>query len=221
MDLLKAMRERHSVRSYTDKPITGGVLDSLNSAIERANAESGLSMKLITEEPKAFDCRMARYGSFKGVRNYIALIGRDDKALEETCGYYGERIVIAAQAMGLSTCWVGLSYQKVPNVYTITDGEKLLMVIAIGYGAEKGTQHKSKSFDSVVKGSANAPSWFRDGVEAALLAPTALNQQKFTFELVGDKVKAKAKWGPYSKTDLGIAKYHFELASGKDRDVWL
>ena len=221
MDLLKAMRERHSVRSYTDRAIAGDTLAALKRLVERANAESGLNIQLVTDEPEAFDCRMARYGKFTGVKNYIALIGKDSKELEEKCGYYGEYIVIGAQSLGLSTCWVGLSYQKVPDAYRIEKGEKLMLVISIGYGADKGSQHRSKSYEEVVRGSAGAPEWFRSGVEAALLAPTALNQQKFTFELVGDKVRAKAKWGPYSKTDLGIVKYHFELASGKDSRIWL
>ena len=221
MDLLKAMNERHSVRSYTERPITGKTLEELMNLIDRDNADSGLHIQLALNEPEAFGGRIARYGSFKGVRNYIALIGPDNKELEPKCGYYGERIVIGAQALGLNTCWVGLNYSKVAGAYTIDSGEKLLMVIAIGYGENAGSGHRSKSYDSVVKNSPNAPEWFRLGVEAALLAPTALNQQKFVFELIGDKARAKAKWGPYSKTDLGIVKYHFELASGKGQDIWI
>ena len=220
MDLIKAMHERHSVRSYTDKPIDGEVLESLDKLIEKANIESGLNIQLILNEPKAFSCRMARYGSFKNVKNYIALVGKDDKELDDKCGYYGERIVIGAQALGLNTCWVGASYQKVPEYYAVNKGEKLLLVISIGYGENRGREHKSKSYSQAVKNSPNAPEWFKSGVEAALIAPTALNQQKFIFELVGDKVRAKAKWGPYSKTDLGIVKYHFELGSGKGHDIW-
>ena len=221
MDLLKAMQARHAVRSYTDRPINGKALDGLRSMINRANADSGLHIQLVLDEPKAFDSRMAHYGSFKGVRNYIALIGKDDKELEEKCGYYGERIVIGAQMLGLNTCWVALTYQKVDGYYTIKEGEKLLMVIAIGYGESEGVASKSKSYEKVTKNAANAPAWFKSGVEAALLAPTALNQQKFILEPVGDRVRAKAKHGPYSKTDLGIVKYHFELGSGKGTDVWL
>lgn len=58
------------------------------------------------------------------------------------------------------------------------------------------------------------------GIEAALLAPTALNQQKFVFSLENDKVSAKAGLGFYSKIDLGIAKYHFELGAGTDNFKW-
>ncbi len=48
-------------------------------------------------------------------------------------------------------------------------------------------------------------------MKAAMLAPTAINQQKFYFELLPDNcVRAICKSGPYAKMDLGIVKYHFE-----------
>ena len=221
MNLQKATELRHSVRSYTDRPIIGQTLNSLRALIDKANADSGLHIQLVLNEPQAFDCRMAHYGSFKGVRNYIALIGRDDDKLEEACGYYGEQIVIGATMLGLNTCWVALTYKKIPDAYTVAEGEKLLMVIAVGYGETQGKPHNSKKYSSVTKHSDNAPAWFKSGVEGALLAPTALNQQKFVLELAGDKVRAKVKRGPCSRTDLGIVKYHFELASGKGHDIWL
>ena len=66
-----------------------------------------------------------------------------------------------------------------------------------------------------------SPDWYRQGVEAALLAPTAVNQQKFRFALRGGKVEAKTlPFAPCGKIDLGIVKYHFELGSGKDHEVW-
>ena len=60
------------------------------------------------------------------------------------------------------------------------------------------------------------PDWFKAGIEAALLAPTAVNQQKFTFTLDGDtpSVGVSAN-GPFVRLDLGIVKYHFELGSGR------
>ena len=221
MNLMKAMQERHSVRSYTNRPITGATPEELKRLIDKANADGNLNFQLVLNEPEAFDSRMAHYGNFEGVKNYIALIGKRGDKLEERCGYYGERIVLAAQGMGLNTCWVALSYKRVDNAYTVADDEKLVMVIAIGYGKTQGTAHKSKEYDAVVKGSKNAPAWFKSGVEAALLAPTALNQQKFSFELIGDKVRARVKLAPCHNTDLGIVKYHFELGSGKGPDVWL
>ena len=43
------------------------------------------------------------YTSFSGVKNYIALIGKKSPNLEEACGYYGEKIVLRAQQLGLNT----------------------------------------------------------------------------------------------------------------------
>ena len=59
------------------------------------------------------------------------------------------------------------------------------------------------------------PDWFARGMEAVLLAPTAMNQQKFYFTLEGDRVRARAGRGFLTKMDLGIVKYHFEAATGR------
>ena len=153
------------------------------------------------------------------MENSIALIG--DPGAAELCGYYGEKLVLEAQMMGLNTCWIGLSYKKVPGRYVIAPGEKLHLIISIGYGATQGVPSKSKPVEKVSKCNGDMPEWFRHGVEAALLAPTAVNQQKFRFELVGDRVRATTGWGFYSHVDLGIAKLHFELGSGKPSSIWL
>ena len=71
-----------------------------------------------------------------------------------------------------------------------------------------------------MKVESNPPTWFLQGIDAALLAPTAINQQKFTFSLQGNTVSAKAGIGFYSKIDLGIAKYHFEVGAGKENFRW-
>ena len=92
MDVWQAMQERHSVRSYTDKPIEGEVKEKLAAKIAQCNAESGLHIQLVLDEPNAFDSAMAHYGKFSGVRNYIVMAGKKTAALEETCGYYGEKI---------------------------------------------------------------------------------------------------------------------------------
>lgn len=220
MDLAEAMRERHSVRSYEDKAVDGEVKKELTSFIEQCNKDSGLHMQLITDEPRAFDGFMAHYGKFSGVRNYIALVGKKDAGLEERCGYYGERVVLKAQQLGLNTCWVALTYSKIKNAFHVGKGEKLCCVIAVGYGMTQGVSHKVKPIESLCKTEGDMPQWFRNGMEAAQLAPTAMNQQKFTLILNGDKVSAKAGKGFYTKLDLGIVKYHFEIGAGDSQWEW-
>ena len=223
--LINAMHDRHSVRAYTDKPIEAEKVAALRAAVDECNRESGMNIQLVVEKPEAFDSRLAHYGKFSGVRNFIALVGKRGSDLAVKSGYYGEKLVLEAQCLGLNTCWVALTYnkRKSRNIVQIGQGEKLMCVISIGYGETPGVAHKCKlsSEVSVVRGSDYVPVWFSRGVDAALLAPTALNQQKFKFILHGlDTVEARAKIGFYSKVDLGIVKYHFEIGAGKDNFRW-
>lgn len=221
MDILQAIENRHSVRKYIDKPIDENTLKLLQEEIAICNKEGNLNIQLVTDEPKAFDCFMAHYGKFSGVKNYIALIGNKEPNLDEKCGYYGERLVLKAQQLGLNTCWVAMSYKKIPNTFVVKRGEKLTVVIALGYGETQGVLHQSKDKSDVSNLNVSSPTWFKNGVEAALLAPTAMNQQKFKFFCDNNKVEAKAAGiGFYTKLDLGIAKYHFEIGAGKENFEW-
>lgn len=215
MTEMEAMRARHSVRQYTDKPLEEAQIAALREEIEACNALSGLHIQLVTDEPKAFSGMMAHYGKFSGVTNYIALVGKKGPGLDEACGYYGERLVLEAQKLGLNTCWVALTYKKVSGAFKLDQGEKLALVIAVGHDAMQGVPHKSKPAQAVSDLAPDSPDWYRAGVEAALLAPTAMNQQKFTIARDGESVTIRAGRGAYSKVDLGIVKYHFELGSGR------
>lgn len=219
MDILEIMNQRHSVRRYSDKVLEPEKREVLNSLIEKINRESNLNIQIIYDEPKCFDSFIAHYGNFSGVSNYIALVGKKSSGTEEKLGFYGEQIVLKAQELGLNTCWVALSHGKSKAV--IGHCEKQTCLISIGYGQNNGTSHKSKSVSDVSNCKSDSPEWFTTGVKAALLAPTAINQQKFYFELQPDNtVKATAGLGFYTKTDLGIAKCHFIAATGKSLDIF-
>lgn len=220
MTIQEAMKARHSVRSYLDKPIEKEKIAVLEMEIAACNQESGLHIQLVTEEPKAFDSFMAHYGKFSGVKNYIAMIGPKGDDLDEKLGYYGERLVLLAQTLGLNTCWVALTFSKGKVPAKIEKGEKMVCVIPVGYGVTQGVAHKSKPMDSLCDVQGEKPEWFKNGMEAAILAPTATNQQKFLFSLENGRVNAKATEGFYSKVDLGIVKYHFEIGAGKDSFAW-
>lgn len=223
MELKEAIKARHSVRAYEHKSLDPQTVKALQAKIDEFNNKAHLHIQLIQDEPRAFQGRLAKYGKFSNVTNYLVMAGPKDSNLEERIGYYGEYLVLQAQALGLNTCWVGLSYSKIPGTYTLEDGEKIVCYIALGYGATQGVSHKIKTVEQVSNADASSPEWFRKGVEAALLAPTAINQQKFRFELTApNKVSAKRFFSlaGYTRTDLGIAKCHFEVGAGADNFVW-
>ena len=215
MDIKEAIRERHSVRKYTEAPIKGEIKNALEMLINKCNEESGLNIQLICDDKECFDVFLAHYGKFSNAWNYIALVGKASSDLEEKAGYYGQKIVLSAQTMGLNTCWVAGTYGKNKCKAVIRAGEKLACIISIGYGVNNGVEHRSKPISKLCKvPELSMPEWFREGVEAAMLAPTAMNQQKFLIDLDGDTPVITAKMGPFSKIDLGIVKYNFEAATG-------
>ena len=171
--------------------------------MDECNKESGLHMQPVTDEPDAFSSMLAHYGAFRNVRNYIVLAGRKSPDFDEKYGCYGEKTVLYAATLGLDSCWVSASCSRKKTKFTLENGETLNLVIALGYGADKGKAHKSKPRDAVIRCEDNPPSWFTDGAEAALPAPTAMNQQKFRFVPEDNgRVRAQAGTGFYTKVDL-------------------
>ena len=228
MTIQEAIEARHSVRAYKDQPLSEEIVKVLEDEIVKLNNEGQLHIQLICNEPKAFQGTLAKYGKFRNANNYLVMVGKRADDLDERIGYYGEHLVLLAQTLGLNTCWVGLSYSKVPGTYVLEEGEKIACYIAIGYGETQGSGHKIKTVEQVSNDSDITPSWFKKGIEAALLAPTAVNQQKFSFEYVGmsnNRHQVRAKKGfsmiGYTHMDLGIAKYHFEVGAGKVNFEWL
>lgn len=227
MTLLEAIDARHSVRHYISKPLSQDIIDAIQAKIDACNREGNLHIQLVLNEIKGFSGMMA-YGSFSGVENYIVMAGHRSEDLDERIGYFGEQIVLLAQQLGLGTCWAGLSYRKVKGTYTLAPDEKLACMISLGYPDDAGRKHKRKSVADVSNVSSVTPLWFERGVQAALKAPTAVNQQKFYFEYVGEQdgvslVRARRLFSVvgYTKMDLGIVKLHFEIGAGKENFKWV
>lgn len=220
MTLEEAMQTRHTVRRYTDRKLLGDVLEGLRDRIRENNEKYGLAMSLVTENTEAFGPALRLFLA-KGVRNYVVLAGRDVPGLDENVGYCGADIMLFAQTLGLNSWWVGGTYsRKGVGRNAAPEAEKILGLLALGYGAVQGVPHKSKKPKEVAAYEGPAPEWFAKGTEALLLAPTALNKQAFTLRGEGRKVSLTCDNGIFSGVDLGIGKYHFELGAGKENFDW-
>ncbi len=216
MDIKEAIKERHSVRQYKDLPLAADVREKLAALVQECNEQSGLNIQLICDDPDCFNTFLAHYGRFKNANNYFAMVGKKSiEKLDELVGYYGEKLVLEAQMLGLNTCWVAGTYGKGKCKANTGAGEKIVCVISLGYGESQGNIHKSKAVEKLCDiPEAERPDWFKEGLEAAILAPTAVNQQKFHVSLKDGEAVITAKSGPMTKIDLGIVKYNFEAASG-------
>lgn len=217
----QAIRRRHAVRKYLPDPIPKEKIEALSGLVSEINAETPLNFALAVGEPDAFRKSLFAYGMFKNVRNYFVLAGPKTPETETLVGYHGEKLVLKAQELGLNTCWVGMSFSRRHSRIELAPGEKIHCAVALGYGETQGVQHKCKSPLEICPEYSSMPGWFQKGIGLALLAPTAMNQQKYHFTLVGkDKVRATTDSGAYTKVDLGIARLHFEIGAGKENFSW-
>ena len=146
---------------------------ALQAAVERINREAGLHVQLVLNEPRGFSTGLA-YGTFKGVGNYLVMAGRKAPDLNERVGYYGEQLVLLAWQLGLGSCWAGLTYRSVKDAYRLEPGEKVVCMIALGHPDDERRRPRRKRAEQVSNVSDLTPAWFRQGVEAAIKAPTAV-----------------------------------------------
>lgn len=209
----EAILARHAVRNYTDRKIEKDKADLINEKILELNEAGGLHLQFIEDAGNTYNRLLNRVMGLGSAPSVIACVGENSEDLEERIGYYGEQLVLYLQKLGLNTCWTG-TFNKKNTAAEIGENERFVISIAVGYGRDQGKPHKSKTAEQVTEGRTNRPDWFHSGVEMALLAPTAINQQKFMIRLNDDDtVDIIDKGGPFSKVDLGIVKYHFETGA--------
>lgn len=211
----EAILQRHSVRNYTKKAIEPDKVSQIIEKIDELNAAGGLHLQFIEDAGKTYNKLMNRAMGLGSAPSVIACVGKDAEDLDRRVGYYGEKLVLFLQQLGLNTCWAGTFNRKTINA-SVAEDERLVISIAVGYGETQGKQRKSKTAEQVVEGRSDIPDWFKEGVEMALLAPTAINQQKFAIKLNDDdSVEFIDKGGVLSQVDIGIVRCHFEIGAGR------
>ncbi|MBR4462543.1 MAG: nitroreductase [Erysipelotrichaceae bacterium] len=213
----EAILERHAVRNYLDKQIDRETVLLIEDKIRELNERSGLHFQFISDAGNTYDRFMNKTMGLRTAPSVIACVGKEEEGLEQKIGYYGEKLVLYLQTLGLNTCWAGL-FNKKAIAAEIKEDERLVITIATGYGRDQGRQHRSRTIEQVTEGKAERPDWFIEGVRMALLAPTAINQQKFVIRLNDDDtVDFIDRKGPFSQVDLGIVKCHFDIGAGRNQ----
>ncbi|MBO4580194.1 MAG: nitroreductase [Clostridiales bacterium] len=220
MELKEAMSQRHTVRKYSSEPLSDAEVQNLTERVDKLNSEYGLAIRLVQADTAGLNAFAKTFMS-SGVKDYFVLAASAAPDAEERLGYASADLMLYAQTIGLNTWWIGGTFNK-KHTSELAPGMFVPGIVVVGHGAAAGVPHKSKPADKVseYKGG-SAPEWFAAGVEAALLAPTALNRQKFMLTGEGNKVALSYAPGPMSGADKGIVKYHFELGAGKENFEWV
>lgn len=225
MITVETIRERHSVREYDGKPLARAEFGALGAVVEECARESGLDIQLVGDNPEVFNV-IARFGLIRGCRTHVAFVIDDGKACDvvddEAIGYWGQKIVLAAQDMGLNTCWCALCSRKKSRA-VVAPGKKIRLIIAVGHGKTQGFSRKTKSVEALSSVEcAKAPAWFAAAMEAAQLAPTAMNNQNFKITLLSDgkTVRIDAPQNGLNVIDEGIVRCNFEIAANEAGADW-
>ena len=227
MTIQEAINVRTSRRKYLEEQLDVGHVEQLQELIATYNQVGGFRIELVLNNGAAFKGFTRSYGMLDGVSHYLGFIAHDeDPHADEKIGYYGELLVLHATMLGLGTCWVGGTFSKSKTPFTLATGERLACLITVGKVEVepstrekfiyKLTHRKTKDAGEMFVADGAAPDWFLEGMEAVKKAPSAMNKQPVMFAYQNNQVTASVK----STTkyliafDLGIAKLHFELASG-------
>jgi len=224
MDYLKAIEQRVSTRSYLSTGIDKEKLSVLIKEIEEGNHKYGLSISFLEDGSDAFNTFGKSYGMFKGVRSLIIMKGpQNDIHLKEKLGYVGEKVILKATSLGLATCWVGGSFERQNPIFSVSEGEEFICVITVGIATDKKSImgnmlnkiKRTKDLDAFYTSDNAVPNWFLAGINAVQKAPSAKNSQKVQFSYNNGIVRAQVPDSyRFDLVDLGIAKLHFELATG-------
>lgn len=145
MTIKEAIRKRHMVRKYIDKPIPTDIVKLLNERIAGNNKNYNLKLAPVTGNSDGLS-GVAKLLLAQNVNNYIVLAGADTPGLDEKLGYCGADLILYAQTLGLNTWWVGGMYNGKGAKKKLEDGSvRVNGIIAVGYGQTQGVQHKSKT----------------------------------------------------------------------------
>lgn len=232
----QAINTRRSRRVYDkSKNISEDVNNRLHEVCSGFRPYSGVRVEYIAGPPDdIFANALGFYGNIKGAQSFFAFIGdMSDPNMQEKIGYTGEAAVLEATSQGLGTCWVALTYnaKAVRSLVKLGQNEKMICVSPVGHTSETrsfgetvysgfGANHQRKPLQSMVSGlpESDWPDWARAAVEAARLAPSAMNRQPWGFhvEEAGITVSVKDRGPEFNvarRLDCGIAMLHIELGA--------
>ncbi len=231
-----AIEKRRSRRHFdASRPIESDKLSALDTVCKQFMPFPNARSCLVTESVKnVFKGIIGSYGKIKGAPAFIAFIGDMDSAyVQEELGYTGERIILEATALGLNTCWVAGFFkpESVSSLVEIKSNERVLAVTPVGYARrfesleEKlmtgfGRTHRrvpiSRLVGSLTQDS--LPEWMRASIQAARLAPSAVNRQPWGFHVEDNSITVYVRTGGpefdvSKRLDCGIAMLHIEVAA--------
>lgn len=233
MSIIEIIKERKSVRSYTDEPIKPEILSKLRTYISQLSAPFGVQarVELLDSKPNDQPIKLGTYGVISGANYFLALIIDDSPKAEIGAGYMFEQLILYCTELGLNTCWLGGTFNQsdFSRQIEFKDNERLVIISPVGYKREKrrllesimragaGSDNR-KPFESLFFKdtfeqplSSNEAGGYITPLEMVRLAPSASNKQPWRVIKQGNQFHFYHRPNRFSLNDMGIALCHFEL----------
>jgi nitroreductase len=231
-----AIEKRVSRRHFdTSRPIESDKLSTLDTVCRQFMPFPGARACLVTGSVKdVFKGVVGSYGKIKDAPAFIAFIGNmDNPSVQEEAGYTGEGVILEATALGLNTCWVGGFFkpESVASMVEVKSNERVLAVTPVGYSRRSesleeklmtgfGRHHQRLPVSRLMSkpGLDKLPDWVEASLQAARLAPSAVNRQPWAFAVENDNITVYVRTGGPEFTvskrlDCGITMLHIEVAA--------
>ncbi|MDE6461064.1 MAG: nitroreductase family protein [Paramuribaculum sp.] len=240
MNIIEAMKERRSVRTFDGLGLSKEQSSELEKAIERSDSPFGGS---VTIKLKKFDLkegyRPSTYGMIRGAEDFFLLGIGGDEASALSAGYRFEQVVLKAWQMGLGTCWIAATFKgsDFDRGLELPEGEELKVICPVGTAEKPSIKEK---LTRLTLGSKNRKPFndlffyenfntavpddnkFREALEMLRIAPSSTNSQPWRVLVEGDTVHFYYKpKSPASVLDcgIGICQFHeTEKFYGHDGD---
>ena len=231
----RVIEARRSRRRFDQKPLGSELLSQMATVCRNFKPFPSARSVLITESPDSvFKGAIGPYGKVKGAPAFVAFIGNmDSPNVYEQVGYTGEGIILEAGALNLATCWVAGFFRRkvVASLTNIGENERVLSVTPIGYASEYlsleeklmtgfGLAHKRRALSGLVTSHNESewPQWIKPALEAARLAPSAINRQPWRFDVTDNSITvsvntSRREYGLPKRLCCGIVMLHIEVAA--------
>lgn len=155
-ELLEVIYRRRSVRKYEKKPIPEEILKAILEAGRLAPTAKNLQPWhfIVVRDPE-----IKRKLIFTGWNNFIeeasvVIVGcgeMDKKWAVVDVAIALQNMVIAAEALGLGSCWIGaFEEEEVKRALGVPDNLKVVAMITIGYPAERPEPPPKKKLEEIV-----------------------------------------------------------------------
>ena len=240
MDVLAAIKQRVSVRSYADRAVDRPLLERLLEFARSAGHVTGVPPRvaLVSGVEQTMHVLTSIVGAYGLVQNpphlLVGVLPEESEIARLDLGYVLEQAVLEATRLGLGTCWVTGTYSagRAGDAVGLSAGEVAAAVCALGYPTESGwgrlhshtvrrlaRGHRRKPLSGIVFSGSWGEPWSPDdaapelvaALEHARLAPSAANLQPWRFIVKPDYVTlALVRPAPI---DGGIVMAHLALAS--------